>query len=471
MAIDVSYRDTYTTSAEDLSRTNKNFIVNEGVAFDGLKVTQSGTPGMSVAVATGTGYFYGSGSNANVMYEFYSDASETVTIGASGVSARIDIICLKVDASTGVASIVAVAGTPSGSPAVPATPASHYKLAEVAVGAGVTSITNANITDTRRSVFIMPTGARNQGLINGYIRATVSSNNLTVAISTSPTSLVAPSTTNPVGIWIGNTLRWITSSLSISANAGTNWFNAGSAELATREIDYFAYIGYNATDGITLGFARIPYARLYSDFNTTTTNERYARISTITNAAAGDNYVNIGRFAATLSAGAGHNWSVPAFTNANLIQEPIYVTSFSSLKIKPIYYQNLLAGWTSTANSNEQVLGTGGTPLNIALPIIKNSCFIKVTINAYSAFAVGDNDLLARIGTNSNGLNTTTICSIYQGGTSGNHATYSQTGIIVDNLSTQKYISATIRNSNSNAVNFSASASRTSLIVEIYDFT
>jgi hypothetical protein len=326
MAIDVSYRDTYTTSAEDLSRTNKNFIVNEGVAFDGMKVTQSGTPGMSVAVATGTGYFYGSGSNANVMYEFYSDASETVTIGASGVQGRIDIICLKVDASTGVASIVAVAGTPSGSPAVPATPASHYKLAEVAVGAGVTSITNANITDRRRSVFVMPTGARNQGLINGYIRATVASNNLTLAISTSPTSLVAPSATNPVGIWIGNTLRWITSSLSISANAGTNWFNAGSAELATREIDYFAYIGYNATDGITLGFARIPYARLYSDFNTTTTNEKYARISTITNAASGDNYVNIGRFAATLSAGAGHTWTVPTFTNANLIQEPIYET-------------------------------------------------------------------------------------------------------------------------------------------------
>lgn len=465
MAIDVSYRDTYTTSAEDLSRTNKNFIINEGVAFDGMKVTQSGTPGMSVIVAPGTGYFYGSGTNSNVMYEFYSDANETVTIGTAGVQARIDIICLKVDASTGVASIVAVAGTPSGSPAVPATPASHYKLAEVAVGISVTTITNANITDRRRSVFVAPTGARNQGLINGKIVPTVASNNLTVAIKTLTDT--DPSATNPVGIWIGNTLRWITSSLSISANAGTNWFNAGSAELATREIDYFAYIGYNATDGVVLGFSRIPYARLYSDFNTTTTNERYARISTITNAAAGDNYVLVDRFAATLSAGAGHTWS----NAGNVYGEPIYVTSFPSLKIKPIYYQNLLTNWTSTANSNEQVLGTGGTPLNIALPIIKNSCFIKVTINAYSSFAAGDSDFLARIGTNSNGLNTTTICSIYQNGASGNHSTYSQTGIIVDNLSTQKYISATIKNNSSNAVNFSSSASRTSLIVEIYDFT
>lgn len=324
MAIDVSYRDTYTTSAEDLARTNRNFIINEGVAFDGLKVTESLTPGMSVLVAPGTGYFYGSGTNANVMYEFYSDANETVTIGTAGVQARIDIICLKVDASTGVASIVAIAGTPSGSPAVPATPASHYKLAEVAVGAGVTTITNANITDKRRSVFVAPTGARNQGLINGKIVPTVASNNLTVAIKTLQDT--DPSTTNPVGIWIGNNLRWITSALSLTRNAGTNWFNSGSAELATREIDYFVYMGFNATDGVTLGFSRIPYARLYSDFNTTTTNERHCAITTITNAASGDNYVNIGRFAATLSASASFNWSVPSFTNANLIQEPIYET-------------------------------------------------------------------------------------------------------------------------------------------------
>jgi hypothetical protein len=326
MAIDVSYRDTFTTSAEDLARTNRNFIINEGVAFDGLKVTQSLTPAMTIAVATGTGYFYGSGTNANVMYEFYSDASETVTIGTAGVQARIDIICLKVDASTGVASIVAVAGTPSGSPAVPATPASHYKLAEVAVGISVTTITNANITDTRRSVFVAPTGARNQGLINGKIVPTVASNNLTVAIKTLADT--DPTATNPVGIWIGNNLRWITSAMNTTMPAGFNAFNSGSAELATREIDYFAYIGRATTGGaLSIGFARIPYAKLGSDFNTSVTNEKYGRFDsaniTVDNIT---EVVNIGRFAATLSAGAGFTWSVPAFTNANLIQEPIYET-------------------------------------------------------------------------------------------------------------------------------------------------
>jgi hypothetical protein len=53
---------------------------------------------------------------------------------------------------------------------------------------------------------------------------------------------------------------------------------------------------------------------------------RYCAISTISNAAAGDYYELIGRFAATLSAGAGYTWSVPTFTGANLIQHPIYQT-------------------------------------------------------------------------------------------------------------------------------------------------
>ncbi|MGA1049930.1 MAG: hypothetical protein ACO3TG_00370, partial [Minisyncoccia bacterium] len=310
MAIDVSFRDGYSTSAQDLSRFNKNFLINEGVANDGLKVSQSAVPAMSVQVIAGTSYFYGTGTTADTMFEFYSDSTETVTIPTASVQARIDIVCCKVDASTGVASLVVVSGTPSGSPAVPATPASHYKLANVAVGAGVTTITNANITDTRRIMSFVATSARNQGLINGKIVPSVASNNLTVAIKTLQDT--DPTPTNPVFVWIGGVLKPITSALSLTRNAGTNWFSSGSAELATREIDYFVYMGFNATDGVTLGFSRIPYARLYSDFNTTTTNEKHCAISTITNAAAGDNYVNVGRFAATLSAGAGHTWSVPA---------------------------------------------------------------------------------------------------------------------------------------------------------------
>lgn len=161
-------------------------------------------------------------------------------------------------------------------------------------------------------------------LLNGKIAVTVSSNNLTVAIKT--LSGTDPSSTNPVQIRINGSMRSITSALSVTKNAGTNWCNAGSSELATKEIDYFVYLGYNSTDGVVLGFSRIPYGTQYSDFSTTTTNEKYCAISTITNASSSDYYDVIGRFSATLSAGAGYTWSVPTFTASNLIQRPIYET-------------------------------------------------------------------------------------------------------------------------------------------------
>jgi len=161
-------------------------------------------------------------------------------------------------------------------------------------------------------------------LINGKIVPSVTSGNLTVAIKGLDGN--NPSSTNPVYVRIGDAIRSITSALSVTKNAGTNWFNAGSSELATKEIDYFVYLGYNATDGVVIGFSRIPYATAYSQFSTTNTNEKYCAISNIAHAASGDAYTVIGRFAATLSAGAGYTWSVPTFTSINLIQRPIFET-------------------------------------------------------------------------------------------------------------------------------------------------
>ena len=161
-------------------------------------------------------------------------------------------------------------------------------------------------------------------LINGKIVPSVASNNLTVAIKGMDGN--DPSASNPVYVRIGDTVRTLTAALSVTKNAGTNWFNAGATELATKEIDYFVYLGYNTTDAVVIGFGRIPSANEYGDFSTTSTNEKYCAISTTTNAVSGDDYELVGRFAATLSAGAGYTWSVPTFTNKNLIQKPIYET-------------------------------------------------------------------------------------------------------------------------------------------------
>jgi hypothetical protein len=193
--------------------------------------------------------------------------------------------------------------------------------------AGSETLTNKTLT-----LPVLTNGAINfnapQGyLINGKISVTVASSDLTLALKT--LAGTDPSASDPVYCRIGDTVRTVTAALSITLNDGTNWFNSGSSELATNEVDYFAYLGYNATDGVTIGLSRV-YSTRYGQFSATNTNETYAAISTITNAAAGDYYEIIGRFAATLSATAAFTWTVPTFTARNLIQRPIYETRFLS---------------------------------------------------------------------------------------------------------------------------------------------
>ena len=237
------------------------------------------------------------------------------------------------------------------------------------------------LTWLRLSTTIIPTNAPQGFLINGKISVTDTGSGLTVAIKT--LAGTDPSATDPVYCRIGDTIRTISAALSVTKADGTNWCNAGSSELATKEIDYFVYLGYNATDGVVIGFSRYPGANSYDDFSATTTNEKYCAISTITNAAATDYYEVVGRFAATLSAGAGYTWSVPTYTAKNLIQRPIYETRW--LAWQPTYSgggsQTYTSVTTTTAKykliGNESVVvlhatgTTGGTPhydVNASIP-------------------------------------------------------------------------------------------------------
>lgn len=228
----------------------------------------------------------------------------------------------------------------------------------VATITGTQTLTNKTLTSptiTTPSKTTFSTLYAPQGfLINGKIVPSVASNNLTVAIKGLDGN--DPSATNPVYCRIGDTVRTISAALSVTKNAGTNYFNSGGSELATKEIDYFVYLGYNATDGVVVGFARIPYATRYDGFSTTATAETYCAISTITTAAAGDYYEVIGRFAATLSAGAGYTWTVPTFTATNLIQRPIYETRW--LSWLPTYTASGSLTYTSVSETADyQVVG------------------------------------------------------------------------------------------------------------------
>lgn len=163
-------------------------------------------------------------------------------------------------------------------------------------------------------------------MLNGKIEPTVSSNNLTVALKTLKGD--DPSATDPVSIWINGGFRHIAAALSVTKAAGTNWCASGSAMLATQEIDYFAYLLWNTggTDSVDIAFSRFPGGRVVSDFSATTTAEKYLAYGKGDAPASTDDAVVIGRFAATLSAGAGYTWTVPTYTNVNLVRRPIFET-------------------------------------------------------------------------------------------------------------------------------------------------
>jgi len=196
-------------------------------------------------------------------------------------------------------------------------------------------------------------------LINGKISVTDTGSGLTVAIKT--LAGTDPSATDPVYCRIGDTVRTISAALSVTKADGTNWCNAGSAELATKEIDYFVGLGYNVTDGVYIGFTRRPTMIASEMTSLTSTSENYWAGSQ-SNFGSTDYIENIGRFAATLSAGAGYTWSVPTFTAVNLIQRPIYET------------RHLIGG---------SVAGfvVGNASVNTKYKVVGDTCFFRYYIS------------------------------------------------------------------------------------------
>lgn len=156
------------------------------------------------------------------------------------------------------------------------------------------------------------------------IVTSVASGNLTVALKNYEGN--DPTPTKPVKYqdWSG-TIRTISSALSVVANSATNYLNCWSAELATKEIDFFVYFQWNTTTSATnLLIARFPSATFMSDITNSNTNEKGA--IGIVNYNSTNRVVNIGRFNATLSAGAGYTWSIP--WNSVIINSPISETDW-----------------------------------------------------------------------------------------------------------------------------------------------
>jgi hypothetical protein len=119
-----------------------------------LQITQNSTPNMTVSVSAGWCAIVGT-TQANMgVYMAYNDSAAPVTVTAANPSnPRIDLLCITISDAyyAGTLNQVAfnlIAGTPSGSPVAPGTPANSIALGTIYVGAGVTSILNSNITNT-----------------------------------------------------------------------------------------------------------------------------------------------------------------------------------------------------------------------------------------------------------------------------------------------------------------------------------
>jgi hypothetical protein len=185
-------------------------------------------------------------------------------------------------------------------------------------------------------------------MINGKIVVSVASNDLTVAIKGMDGN--DPSSTNSVYVKIGGIVHVITSALSFTSVDGTNYCLLGSTELAAKENDIFVYLVAMSSSSTTLVASRYPLFTLGTQFAWGLTSWNgvvgYSSGTDLTQAVP---VVNIGRFAATLSAGAGYTWTVPTFTSTNLIQRPIFETR--PFDYQPVYSGSASMTFTSVATT------------------------------------------------------------------------------------------------------------------------
>lgn len=124
-----------------------------GNEFQAVPTTPTAT--MQVTIKPGMAWVQGAYSSVQGVYAVVNDGDVNMAIGAAHASlARIDLVVLEIldqtySGSSNAAQLRIVQGTPLATPVAPALTGSYIILAQIRVGAGVTSIVTSAITDVR----------------------------------------------------------------------------------------------------------------------------------------------------------------------------------------------------------------------------------------------------------------------------------------------------------------------------------
>lgn len=186
-------------------------VVDATTGAGDLRVTERAAgANMSVDVSSGRGWVLGDSAAFQGYYVVANDATVNLAVAASdATNPRKDIVIANArDGFYGGTDndwkLQVVTGSPAASPTEPALPDTALKLAVVDVAAGATSITNANITDTRTQAGTEP-GLREASVV----RSLTNSDTVATGDRTVSTNLAIPSDWGSYFLYMKITVRYL----------------------------------------------------------------------------------------------------------------------------------------------------------------------------------------------------------------------------------------------------------------------